>query len=133
MTKPTFLAPLLSRDAGACVLVEASRGTLLASRVEPAFDSKTRKKGLLGRTTVPDDYVLIIAPSNAVHTWFMRFPIDIVFVSREGLVTGVREAVRPWRLAAAWRGFATIELAAGSAAAAKTAKGDRLVLVPGSA
>jgi hypothetical protein len=111
--RPTFLDPLLRKDAGSYVLADAERGTVLASRVEAAFDSKTRNKGLLGRTIVPDDYVLIIAPSNAVHTWFMRVPIDLVFVSRDGAITKVRRGVQPWRVAGSLRAFAVIEAATG--------------------
>jgi uncharacterized membrane protein (UPF0127 family) len=113
VTKPTFLAPLLRRNARACVLVDSRRDAVLASRVEPAFDSKTRNRGLLGRTTVPEDYVLIIAPSNAVHTWFMSVPIDVLFVSRDGTVTKACRDVKPWRVAGSLRAFAAIESAAG--------------------
>ncbi len=52
--------------------------------LEVAVDSATRKKGLLGREGLADGGGLVIAPTNAVHTFFMRFPIDIVFVSRAG-------------------------------------------------
>lgn len=115
MKTKTFLDPLLRKGAGRCVLVDAERGSLLAGLVEPAFDSKERTRGLLGRATVPDDYVLIIAPSNAVHTWFMRVPIDLVFVARDGTVTKVCHAVKPWRLAGSLGAFAVIEAAAGFA------------------
>ena len=113
MKKPTFLDPLLHKEASSCVLVDADSGTVLANRVEPALDPKTRNKGLLGRLMVPDDYVLIIAPSNAVHTWFMRVAIDLVFVSRDGTVTKVRRGVKPWRVAGSLRAFAVIEAATG--------------------
>ena len=101
MHTPTFLAPLTANDAGQCTLVHAERGATLASRVEPAFDSKARKKGLLGRDSVPDDYAMIIAPCGGVHTFFMRFPIDVVFVSRDGTVVKTCRAVKPWRIAGA--------------------------------
>jgi hypothetical protein len=110
---PTFLDALLRKDGGPCVLVDAGRGSVLASRVEAAFDSKTRNKGLLGRDRIPDDQVLVIAPSNAVHTWFMRFPLDLVFVSRGGTVTKTCRGVRPWRLAGSLKAFAVIECSAG--------------------
>ena len=53
MSKPTFLAPLIGKSVGQCELVYAERGSVLAREVEPAFDSKTRKKGLLGRESIP--------------------------------------------------------------------------------
>ena len=57
---------------------------------------------------------MIIAPSKAVHTCFMRFPIDLAFVTREGLVLKTRANVGPWRLSACLRAFAVVELPAGT-------------------
>jgi hypothetical protein len=126
---PHVLSPLL-RDPGArWRLVNETRATTIATDVEAALDSKARNKGLLGRDGLAPGHALVIAPSNAVHSFFMRFAIDVLFVSREGTVLRVRSAMPPWRLAAAWRGFAVIELAAGAAAAAQTVAGDRVVLV----
>lgn len=113
MSKSTFLDPLIGQGSSQAELINASLGSVLATRVEPAFDSKARKKGLLGRATIPDDFALIIAPCSAVHTIGMRTPIDIVFVSRDGTITGTRRAVKPWRLSASWRAFAVIEAAPG--------------------
>ena len=124
MRTPTFLAPLAASDAGQCELVHAERGAVLASRVEPAFDSKARKKGLLGRDSVPDDYAMIIAPCGSVHTFFMRFPIDVVFVSKDGTVVKTCRAVKPWRIAGALRAYATIEAAAGFIDRTETVPGD---------
>ena len=124
MRTPTFLVPLAARDAGQCELVDADRGAVLASRVEPAFDSKARRKGLLGRASVPDDYAMIIAPCGSVHTVFMRFPIDVVFVSKDGTVVKTCRAVKPWRIAAALRAYATIEAAAGFIDRTETVPGD---------
>ena len=113
MRKPTFLDPLVRKDSSACELVDARRGSGRASRVEPAFESSARKRGLLGRDAVPDDFALIIAPSSAVHTWFMRVSIDVVFVSRNGTVTKTCRGVKPWRVAGSLKAFAVVEAAAG--------------------
>jgi uncharacterized membrane protein (UPF0127 family) len=113
MRKPTFLDPLIGSHSDACELIDAASGAVLASRVESAFDSTARKKGLLGRECVPEDYALIIAPTSAVHTWFMRVAIDLVFVSRRGTVTKTCRAVKPWRMAGSLAAFAVIETAAG--------------------
>jgi uncharacterized membrane protein (UPF0127 family) len=66
-----------------------------------------------------------------VHTFFMRFPIDIVFVGRDGIVRKVSEGVPARRLAGSLRAFAVIEMAAGSLAACPVARGDRLSVVAG--
>lgn len=55
----------------------------------------------------------MLAPCSAVHTFFMRFAIDIAFVDREGRILKVARAVKPWRLSGTLRGFATVELPAG--------------------
>jgi uncharacterized membrane protein (UPF0127 family) len=124
----TFLQPLLRDRQRAWTLVDADTGTRLAGRVTAAVDSASRRQGLLGRTSL-DDEALVIAPCNAVHTFFMAFPIDVLFVDKQGQVLKVVPDVRPWRIAGALRGFATIELAAGTASRTSTTAGHRIALV----
>ena len=59
----------------------------------------------------------------------MKFDIDMVFVTRDGRVVKTRAAVKPWRMSAALRGFAVIEMKAGSFSATDTVRGDRLEIV----
>jgi uncharacterized membrane protein (UPF0127 family) len=130
-TRPHFLQALLSRDAGpldAWSLIIEGRPTPLATRLEGAFDSTTRNRGLLGRDGLAPGTALVIAPSSAVHTFAMRFPIDLVFANREGVVVKTRIAVPKSRIAIALRGFAVIELAAGAIAGCGVQVGDRLTL-----
>jgi uncharacterized membrane protein (UPF0127 family) len=108
-------------------------GLVLATVVETAVTSEDRRKGLLGRDGLPPGHALAIAPTNLVHTFAMRFPIDILFVRRDGQVVKVSPAVPKRRIAGAWGGFAVIEMAAGSAAQADTRPGDLLILEPHSA
>jgi len=103
-------------------------GRVVVSDLTVAVESATRKKGLLGRDGLADGSGLVIAPTNAVHTFFMRFPIDILFVTKAGEVVKVRQAVPAWRMAAAFRGYAVIELAAGGAARAGLEVGDRVAV-----
>jgi uncharacterized protein len=126
----SFLSPLLRTDAAAHVLENVRTQRVIAEHLLTAFDSTSRRQGLLGRDGLPDGSALIIAPSNAVHTFFMRFPIDILFVRRDGNVIKMRSAVRPWRIAGSLRAFAVIELAAGSLAQSQTTPGDRLICRP---
>lgn len=128
MKTPAFLAPLLRRDPQPCALV-TQRGQVVAARVHGAFDSATRKKGLLGRDGLAEGEALVIAPCNAVHTFFMRFPIDLVYLDREGGVVKVKPNVRPWRADGCWRGFAVVELPAGSVNRTPLGPGDRLSVV----
>ena len=99
-------------------------GRVVAATLEPAFDSASRKRGLLGRDGLPPGHALVIAPSNMVHTFFMRFPIDILIVTRRGAVVKAAPAVPARRLVGAWRGFAVVELAAGALAQSETRAGD---------
>ena len=73
---------------------------------------------------------MIIAPSNAIHTFFMKFPIDVAFVGRDGVVRKMRSTVAPWRMSAALCAYAVIELRAGALGRANTVIGDRLVIRP---
>lgn len=123
----SFLSPLLQAGATRHLLENARTRRVVAAQLLTAFDSASRRQGLLGRDSLPAGSALIIAPSNAVHTFFMRFPIDIAFVTRHGRVIKVRSAVRPWRLAASLRAYAVIELAAGALDQSDTRRGDTLI------
>ena len=127
---PSFLDPLLRPDAAPHVLENTRTGGIVAERLLTAFDSESRRRGLLGRDGLPSGTALIIAPSNAVHTFFMRFPIDVAFVARNGRVIKVRPAVPPWRMTASLRGSIVIEFAAGELARANTIAGDHLICRP---
>jgi uncharacterized membrane protein (UPF0127 family) len=123
-----FLGPLLAASKPACLLRNERSDRVVAAHIVCAFDSRARRTGLLNRTSMADE-AMVIAPTNAVHTWFMRFPIDIAFVAKDGTVLKTYEAVPPWRIAAWWRGYAAIELCAGALAASGTVAGDRLAAV----
>jgi uncharacterized protein len=73
---------------------------------------------------------MIIAPSNAVHTFFMRFPIDVAFVTRQGRIVKACAGLKPWRLAGALRGYAVVELPVGTLARYDTVVGDILTIEP---
>lgn len=71
--------------------------------------------GLLGRRTLAPDHALWLVPCNNVHTFFMRFAIDVVFIDGHGAVLAVVPHLAPWRIAAARRAHGCLELAAGGA------------------
>ena len=123
-----FLEPLLSGAASAFAVRNCRSGRVLAARLEPAFDSARRRRGLLGRDRLEPDCGLVLAPCESVHTAFMRFPIDVVFARRDGLVVKVCRALRPWRAALAFGAFAAIEVASGASDRSDTQRGDRLLI-----
>jgi uncharacterized protein len=126
-----FLAPLFAAPPDTCPIVNERLGVALATRVSGAFDSRSRRRGVLGRDSMATGTALAIAPCSAIHTFFMRFPIDVIFANRDGVVVKVCRNVRPWRIAFAWGAFAAIEFAAGEAVqSTSTAAGDRLRIVP---
>jgi uncharacterized protein len=110
-----FLREMLRAPSSSWGLMNESTGALVAQHLIPAFDRRSRNQGLLRRAGLRSGEALILAPCSSVHTWFMQFPIDIVFVSRAGEVLKVRPAVGPWRLAARLGAFAVIEWGAGGA------------------
>jgi uncharacterized protein len=124
-----FLTPLLGSTPGGLALENTRTGARLADALECAFDSGGRRRGLLGRDGLPAGAALILAPCCAIHTFFMRFPIDVLFVTRDG---GVLRAstIRSWRIGVSARAFAAIELPAGVIERSGTGAGDRLALVP---
>ena len=125
---PHFLRPLLiAAPAGLCLRNQRT-GQTLASTLLPALDSATRKTGLLKHTALAGGEAMLIAPSNAVHTWFMKFDLDLIFVRRDGRVVKTRAGVKPWRMSGALRAFAVIDMRAGTLAERDTQPGDVLEL-----
>lgn len=124
----SFLDPLRSNPSSFAIVNDRTN-TIVARTLATAFDSASRKRGLLKHDSLPDGEALIIAPTNAIHTFFMRFSIDVAFVSRSGEVLRVRRDMPPWRIAAAWRGFAVVELASGALDRSDTRQGDMLRIV----
>lgn len=122
----SFLDPLLRSKAQPFALINERNNRTVARTLTTAFDSASRRKGLLQHHSLADGSALIIAPSNAIHTFFMRFSIDVVFVSRGGRILKLKTALPPWRLAASLRAFAVIELPAGALHQAGAKTGDTL-------
>lgn len=103
-------------------------GVVVCERCEVADGFWTRARGLLGRPGLEPGHGMLIRPAGSVHTFFMRFPIDCVFLDRELRVVAVRDAVRPWRVAAAKGSSSTLELAADESSKAGLSPGVRLRL-----
>ena len=103
-----------------------TKGRELVSRVEKAQGHASRARGLLGRAGLAPQEGLWIAPCAMIHTFFMRFAIDAVFLDRQLKVVRVLEGLKPWRFSP-WVGGAgsVLELAAG-ASRGLVAAGDQL-------
>jgi uncharacterized protein len=100
----------------------------VCERCVVAETALTRLRGLLGRSRLRAEEGLLIRPTAAIHTCFMRFPIDVVFLDRELVVVGVVTNLRPWRFAARRGAKAVLELAAGETGRRGIRAGERLRL-----
>jgi uncharacterized membrane protein (UPF0127 family) len=123
-----WLAACVREPKGQFAVWNLRTETPVAVRLIPAFDSDSRRQGLLGRRDLAAGDGLVLAPCSSIHTAFMRFPIDLVFVARDGRVLKTAVGVPPWRIRLAWRAFAVVELAAGSLERSGTVRGDVLAL-----
>lgn len=112
-------------------ITNTTRGTMLASQAEQARSFLARLRGLMFRASLPNDGGLVIEPNNSVHTFWMRFPIDVVFVDRGNRVVGLVNAMPPNRpYAGARHARRTLELPAGVIAATATEIGDTIDIQP---
>lgn len=79
-------------------LINKTRNTVLAENVFEARSFFARGKGLLGKKSFSPNETLWIYPCNNIHTWFMQFPIDAVFVDKNLLVTKIYTQLKPWKM-----------------------------------
>jgi uncharacterized protein len=119
----------LRNERGVITLLRPN-GEVACERCTVAHRMWPRMRGLLGRKSLPSGEGLLIRPAPSIHTFFMRFPIDVVFLSRQGEVLKVAERVPPWRARSCRHSYAVLELAAGEAGRRGIAVGDRLETVP---
>jgi uncharacterized membrane protein (UPF0127 family) len=129
----TFLSALSQPGARGLVLRNQRSGAVVASTLLPALDSETRRTGLLNHQSLPEGEAMVIAPTNAIHTFFMKFAIDVAFVARDGRIVKIRPAMPAWRMSAAWGGYAVVEMAAGEFARTGTRVGDVVRVEPATA
>jgi uncharacterized protein len=128
-----WFAPRPAAPEGPQKVLNVTRGTVLATQLTKAHTGATRKKGLLGRESLLPGEGLWIAPCESVHTFFMRFPIDLVYLDRKLKVRKVRHSVGAWRVSACFAAHSVLELPAGTAAATRTVRGDTMEIEPAAA
>ncbi len=106
----------------------SENGAVVCERCTLARNPLTRMRGLLGRRGLAQGEGLLLQPASSIHTFFMRFPIDAVFLDGDRRVLRVASGLPPWRAAAAKHSRAVLELAAGEAARVGLVAGDVLRL-----
>jgi uncharacterized membrane protein (UPF0127 family) len=110
------------------VVLVADEGRVVCRECVVADSIPARLTGLLGRNELLPGEGLLLSPAPSVHTMFMRFPIDLVFLDGQLAVLDIEEAVAPWRVKARRGARAVLELAAGEAARQRISPGTRLRL-----
>src|SRR5258706_14933728 len=105
-----------------------TKNTLLADRADIADTSATRNKGLLKHTGLAEGEGLWIVPCEGVHSFFMKFAIDVVFINKKRIVTKLRPNMVKSRLALSLSAHSTIELPVGIIEKTRTQVGDQLEL-----
>ena len=112
------------------IIKNSHRGTILGEAIEVALTASQRVKGLLGRECLEDGQGLLFKSCSSLHTFFMHFPIDIVFMDKKGKVLKTAPEVRPFKLVAApFRAYYALELPTGAITHSATRVGDILDFV----
>lgn len=107
-------------------VTNSTRGSILALSAGVANTSAKRREGLLKRTGLNTGEGLWITPCEAVHCFFMKFTIDVVFLDRQKRVVKTCQSMKPWRMAACLRAHSVLELPEGQIHSTGTQAGDQL-------
>lgn len=109
------------------IVSNVTRGTIVAAEANEARSFTAKLFGLMGKAGMANNAALIIYHTNWIHTFWMRFALDLIYITREGTVVGLETGLAPNRIGKLfWRGQTVIELCAGVIAASRTELGDRL-------
>lgn len=112
--------------SGLYSVMNVDRNVALGSRISFAGTSALRKQGLLGRDCLEEGAGIWIAPCEAVHTFGMKIPIDVIFLNRELRVKKAVPALKPGRVSVAFSAYSVLEMDCGAIARSNTKVGDLL-------
>jgi len=106
-------------------------GKVILADCRATTNAWERMCGLLPRSSLGDQEGLWIAPTNSVHTFFMRFVMDAAFLDRKGRVVALYDSMKPWRHTMIhWRAVGVLETGAGVLTRAGVKKGEVLEICP---
>jgi uncharacterized membrane protein (UPF0127 family) len=98
-----------------CRIINLRTGGVVAAKAKIARDFKSRSVGLLNRAELAEDEALLIYPCNSIHTFFMKFPIDVAFLDKNHKVVRIVKDLKPWRLRSCHiKARSTLEMNSGS-------------------
>ena len=111
-------------------VINVTRSTELASHAEAAKSGGKRSRGLLGRRGLASGEGMWIVPCEAIHTFFMRFKIDLVYLDRRNQIKKVVSSVPPWRFSACLSAYSVLELPSGTVQKSQSCPGDLVEFSP---
>lgn len=107
-----------------------TRDCVIGSRIREARSFWARGRGLMFADSLETGEGLIIDPCTSIHTFWMRFPLDVLYMDREGTVVRADERMAPWRIGPVFTGSKwVIELPPGTISATGTVAGDTIEIV----
>jgi uncharacterized membrane protein (UPF0127 family) len=108
-----------------------TRATTISSNAEEARTFWSRGRGLMLRESFPQGSALVIDPCSSIHMFFMRFPIDVLYLDSDDRVVRLQRGIKPWRTGPLWTRGAkyVIELPVGTLDRTRTDMGDQIRLV----
>ncbi len=110
-------------------ITNETRGATLADNARRADSFVARGRGLMFSPPLPQGGGLVISPCNSIHMFFMRYPLDIIFLDASGKVVFMYRGIKPWRMGRVVRGAKmAIELPEGTIGASGTQIGDGLAI-----
>jgi uncharacterized protein len=110
-------------------ILNSTKGTTIATQAVCATNFLARGRGLMMAPPLPGGGGLVIDPCNSIHMLFMRYPLDVLFVDKEGAVVFMYTGIKPWRVGRIVRGAKlAVELPAGTIASSGTQVGDKVIM-----
>ncbi len=110
-------------------ILNTTRGTKLATQATQAATFLARGRGLMMAQPLPDGGGLVIDPCNSIHMFFMHYPLDVLFVDKDGSIVFMYTGIKPWRVGRIVKGAKlAVELPVGTIAASRTEVGDKVVM-----
>ena len=126
-----FSRPLRNLPNAVARVINSTKNCTLAENAVIADRLTSRICGLLGRGSLAPDEGMVLVPCDSVHTFFMRFAIDVLFLDRNRTVVRTVENLKPNRLSPlVWKAFLAVELPANTLSRSKTSIGDRIIIEP---
>ena len=109
-------------------IANARTGQIVAEHADLAQSPLKRMKGLLGKKGLAPDEAIILRPASSIHTVFMRFAIDVIYIDRDSKVVKVVRNLVPYRFSSAKGAKTVIEMTAGATNSTDLHPGDQLVM-----